>query len=653
MNNRIKINELIDGRYRILRHIGKGGMADVYLAHDEYLNRDVSFKTLKLDYQNDVEAIERFNQEATAAASISHPNIVQIYDFGEWNDIKYIVLEYVSGTDLKTYIDKHFPIAYQEVIDIMAQILSAIEAAHTAGIIHRDIKTRNILLSNTGQVKITDFGIALLKHSDYESTDPEKIMGSIHYLSPEQVKGEKATVQSDIYALGVILYELLTNSLPYEGDSAVSVALKHAQDEMPSVRNFDPRIPQSLENVILKATTKNPEDRYASVQDMQDDLETVLSPRRANEAPYRPTISPIDDVFDETATRIIPIEEVQKQLASGVGENQELKKKVVEDETPTKSAQEQLEDQVIEQIKKGYTVAGIAKALGLKKKTVKDILSKNNLGVKNTKKTKIKIIAGVIAALVLIPFLWMMFTPQLITVPNLKDMSQAEAEKTIQLDNLQVGEITEVPSKTVKKGYVIKTTPRSGARVKKGTTINLIISSGKKTIRFGDYIGMNYDTVAKQLRKQGYTVKKKEQADSVVPEGQIIDQSVDSADQVTPDDTTVIFTVSSGSTKVTVPNFVNQSKDQVQSWADNNNITVTFNTIPSDSVKAGLVISQTPRAGTKITSSTTVLVFISNGITEDTNSSNNNQSQNDNKSDKDSNNNQTNSNSTNGNDANN
>lgn len=272
----------IGHRYRIIRSLGEGGMANVYLAHDMVLDRDVSVKLLRLDLRDDPSTKRRFHREAMAATQLNDPHIVGIYDVGEDHGLQYMVMQYVKGTDLKAYIKKHYPIPLPQVIDIMEQVLSAVATAHAHGIIHRDLKPQNILIDENKNVKITDFGIAVAVSQD-SLTQTNTLMGSVHYLSPEQARGSIATKQSDIYSLGIILFELLTGKVPFEGETAVSIALKHFREEIPSVREQNKEIPQALENVIIKATAKEPAERYSSVNEMAADLKTVLDPQRANE----------------------------------------------------------------------------------------------------------------------------------------------------------------------------------------------------------------------------------------------------------------------------------------------------------------------------------------------------------------------------------
>ena len=273
---------LISNRYLIVKHIGKGGMADVYVAVDTVLKREVAIKILKSDLSNDEVALERFHREANAATKLSHPNIVDIYDVGDDGNYHYIVMEYIRGKTLKELIRDRGPIEYNETITIMKQLCSAIMEAHRNGIIHRDIKSQNILLKADGTIKVLDFGIALANNT-MQITSDDSVLGSVHYLAPEVAKGEVASMQSDIYSIGIVFYELLTGNLPFNGERAVQVVLNSIKKPMPAVRKFDQRIPQSIENIILKATAKNRKNRYNNVAEMLKDLEECLNVKHAND----------------------------------------------------------------------------------------------------------------------------------------------------------------------------------------------------------------------------------------------------------------------------------------------------------------------------------------------------------------------------------
>lgn len=293
------IGKRLSGRYKILRVIGGGGMANVYLARDMILDRDVAMKVLRFDFSNDDEFIKRFRREAQSATSLAHPNIVSIFDVGEEDGIYYIVMEYVEGNTLKQYIQQYAPLHPREALNIMEQIVSAIAHAHENHIVHRDIKPHNILIDPHGNVKVTDFGIAMALSST-TITQTNSVLGSVHYLSPEQARGGMANKKSDIYSLGIVLFELLTGRLPFDGESAISIALKHLQSETPSAKRWNATVPQSVENIILKAMAKDTFHRYESAEEMEADLSTALNPERLHEEKF---VIP----EDTEATKAIPI----------------------------------------------------------------------------------------------------------------------------------------------------------------------------------------------------------------------------------------------------------------------------------------------------------------------------------------------------------
>jgi len=294
------MTNLLAKRYEIIRTIGQGGMADVYLAKDIILNREVAIKILRGELSNDAVSLIRFKREANAISNLSHPNIVEIYDVGEETGRQYIVMEYISGKTLKKLISERGALYKEEAVSIMKQLISAVDAACQQGIIHRDIKPQNVLIKDDGTVKITDFGIALAQDA-IQLTQQDSVMGSVHYLAPELARGETATPQSDIYSLGIVFYELLTGEVPYRGDSAVQIAMKHIQEKISSVKDFNPTLPQSIDNVIIKSTAKNKIYRYRTPHEMLIDLSTALSENRRNEEKVV-----FNGVNGEEETKVIP-----------------------------------------------------------------------------------------------------------------------------------------------------------------------------------------------------------------------------------------------------------------------------------------------------------------------------------------------------------
>ncbi|CAH1854282.1 Stk1 family PASTA domain-containing Ser/Thr kinase [Convivina praedatoris] len=585
---------IIDNRYRIIRPLGGGGMANVYLAHDQKLNRDVTFKIMRMDLRDRQNLVKRFQREAQAAKDLVNEHIVQIYGTGEYDGSHYMVIEYVEGMDLKEYVSQHFPIPYRKIVDIMLQILEAVEVAHDSGIIHRDLKPQNILINDDGQVKITDFGIAVAKENQ-NLTQTNSVIGSVHYISPEQIAGESASVQSDIYALGVILYQLITKQVPYEGETAATVALQHTTGTMPSVRNFDPTIPQPLENVVLKATAKNPEDRYVSALEMADDLQTCLSPRRAHDPRYVP--------LADDATRVIPLDEL---------ENYPLPEEHEKISSTTEGENIQtVVDQIIDYANRGYAIKKIAGLVDRTPRYVRKVLKDN--GIKFHDKRRWLLACGLVCLLGMVIFFVNQSQTNYVKVPDLSNLSQSQATSKLESAHLVAdNNVTYTTSKTVSKDEVIKTSPSVGSRVKRGSKIRLIISTGAGKIRFGDFTDSDYGATAAQLNAQGFTVKKELTTSNDVPAGKIISQSLEAGSLVDPTDTTVTFVVSSGVAKVNVPDFSGKTRNEVQAWSRANNITVSYISQTNQAPK-NEVLTQSLSAGSKMSVDQTLEVTISDG----------------------------------------
>lgn len=277
--------KMIQERYLVVRKIGEGGMADVYLAMDTVLNREVAIKILRGDLSGDPVALLRFQREANSASGLNHENIVEIYDIGEDHGQHYIVMEYIRGKTLKQLIKSRGVLDKVEAVAIMKQLVSGVAQAHTNGIIHRDIKPQNIMIKDDGTVKITDFGIATAADA-LQLTQSDSVMGSVHYLAPECSRGEPASFQSDIYSMGIVFFEMVTGEVPHRGEGAIEVAMKHMQEEIPDVRSINPSLPMSIANIVHKATAKNKVNRYCNAQELLEDIDTCLDPKRENEAPY-------------------------------------------------------------------------------------------------------------------------------------------------------------------------------------------------------------------------------------------------------------------------------------------------------------------------------------------------------------------------------
>ena len=444
-----KINE----RYEILKSIGEGGMANVYLAHDIILNRDVAIKVLRGDLENDEKFIRRFQREAKSVSDLSSPNIVEVYDVGEEDGQHYIVMEYIDGKTLKQLIQKRGALTVPEVIDIMSQLTEGLTQAHDAYIIHRDIKPQNIMILDNGIIKITDFGIAMSMNAT-QLTQTNSVMGSVHYLPPEQASGKGATTKSDIYSAGILMYELLTGSVPFKGDNAVEIALKQIKEKIPSIRKQNPLIPQSVENIVLKATAKNPKNRYDNIRDMHDDLVHALDPDKENEVKWNYPYP--ESELDES--RAIPIKEapIKKNAPKAI-------------EPPT-------------------SIDGDS-----------DFLD----SIDNKKNTKIKIavFAGLAVLVIMVSVLLFLNSKnnyKVVNVPNVEGMTVKKAEGILKKKGFKYDVKSEASDK-VDKGKVIRTSPSAGASKKKGSVITIIKSSGKEDVLLEDYTGQRVSDVKKKL----------------------------------------------------------------------------------------------------------------------------------------------------------
>ena len=544
----------IGHRYRIIRSLGEGGMANVYLAHDMVLDRDVSVKLLRLDLRDDPSTKRRFHREAMAATQLNDPHIVGIYDVGEDHGLQYMVMQYVKGTDLKAYIRKHYPIPFPQVIDIMEQVLSAVATAHAYGIIHRDLKPQNILIDENKNVKITDFGIAVAVSQD-SLTQTNTLMGSVHYLSPEQARGSIATKQSDIYSLGIILFELLTGKVPFEGETAVSIALKHFREEIPSVREQNKEIPQALENVIIKATAKEPAERYSSVNEMAADLKTVLDPQRANE----PRLKIHQD--DNGETKVLDIKHLK-----------------ADDYQPKKSTDSPTVDP----------------------------------STKPQKWKKYGIVSGTLGMLVLIAVCSWWFLIRQVIILDVEGMTVLKAEQRLHQQNLRIGKITRVNSQAVDKNRIVSTNPDVSHKTRVSTPINLTVSTGVKQLQMADYVGDDYSSVAANLRRKGFQVHQEPVYSDDIDKGQIIRQNHKKGTIVKPAANTIIFRVSAGKEPIKIPNFKNQDISAVQQFANKNNLQLTTQEKKSKTIATNHVINQTPRAGSTLNHGDTLTVSIAN-----------------------------------------
>ena len=565
----IQIGKIFAGRYRIIKQIGRGGMADVYLAKDLILDgEEVAVKVLRTNYQTDPIAVARFQREARAMADLDHPHIVRITDIGEEDGQQYLAMEYVAGLDLKRYIKEHYPLSNEEAVRIMGQILLAMRLAHTRGIVHRDLKPQNILLTPDGTAKVTDFGIAVA-FAETSLTQTNSMLGSVHYLSPEQARGSKATVQSDIYAMGIIFYEMLTGHIPYDGDSAVTIALQHFQKPLPSVIAENPAVPQALENVVIKATAKKLTDRYQSVAEMYVDLSSSLSYNRRNEPKL---------VFDDTTkadTKTLP--KVSQSTLTSIPkvQTQSPKPQIVK---PSQQA------------------------------------SEDNYATKPVKKRKFRVRYMILLASILLvaaSLIWILSrTPATIAIPDVAGQTVAEAKETLKKANFEIGEEKSEASEKVEEGRIIRTDPEAGSGRKEGTKVNLIVSSGKQSFQLSNYVGRKYTDVVAELKDKKVPenlIKMEEEESSESEPGTVLRQTP--AAGTTYDlskASTIVLTVAKKVTSVTMPGYIGSSLEftknnliQIVGVKEANIEVVEVSTAPEGTAE-GNVVDQTPKAGGKI-----------------------------------------------------
>ncbi len=546
----------INDRYQIIKTIGEGGMANVYLALDTILNRQVAVKILRGDLADDEKFVRRFQREALSASKLNHPNIVEMYDVGEDNGQYYIVMEYVSGKTLKSLVKKRGALTLPEVIDIMTQLLSAVMCAHDSYIIHRDIKPQNVMILEDGKVKIMDFGIAMALNSN-ELTQTNSVMGSVHYLPPEQANGSGSTIKSDIYSLGILMYELLIGKVPFKGDNAVEIAIKQMKEPIPSICQQNPDIPQSIENIVIRACAKNPKNRYDSVKEMYDDIQNALTPDGLK----------------------------QKRIVYKYAENDLDETKVMPNLSHLdRSTKEELE---VPKVKE--------------KKRIKDKV--------------LWITGGICAGLVALICLFVIIYPRLVavpdvTIPDVNNLTVVEAEARLKEFGLLVtSEIQERENDEIEPGKVIGTSPQAGRTVKEGTEVTIIVAKKSDNITVDDYTGINYMTAEANLKNAGLNViieqrkiEKLEQENFIHDEFDVIGQSAEKGTILEPGDTIVlyyaVFTIE-------YPDFVQEgySVDEVSDFCAKNGVTLNIEYEIRDEYAEGTIINQN-RTGEVISGST-------------------------------------------------
>jgi serine/threonine-protein kinase len=586
----------INDRYQIIKTIGEGGMANVYLAYDTILDRNVAVKVLRGDLATDEKFVRRFQREALSASSLSHPNIVEVYDVGEDNGSYYIVMEYIEGKQLKQMLKKRGKLTLNEVVDIMSQVTDGMSAAHDSYIIHRDIKPQNIMILENGLIKITDFGIAMALNST-QLTQTNSVMGSVHYLPPEQASGKGATIQSDVYSMGILMYELLTGELPFRGDNAVEIALKQIKEPVPPVRDKIENIPQSIENIIIKATAKNPKNRYVDAREMHDDLKTALSKERENEPKYQ-------FKYHELENENIKKSEVR---TTPVPTDEDLKKS----DKIKKAANKNQEDTFLDKFAETEEI----KATKIEENKP---MKKDN---KKKEENKFLIILGVIFTALIVLFTAIVlilpkFTQEKeIKIPDVKNLSAVEAEAKLEEAGLVVESSDDKyeESSDVEEGKVTRTSPQIGRTVKKGSTVTLYISSGQGGVVLDDYTGQNrYEIQGILKEKQIFVeVKKEEPADYTnVSADQILRQEPAKGTVVKAGDTVTLYVPDMNTT---YPDFTDGSwtLEKIQQWCDKYSVKFADPSYDmTNDYAEGTIYKQYPTTGTRVQTGQTLKINV-------------------------------------------
>ena len=573
------INKIICNRYKILDHLGTGGMATVWLGYDTILDRQVAIKTFKID-ANDEDAVKRFNREAKAVTSLSHPNIVSIYDVENEGEFYYLILEYVEGMTLKDYMIKNPRIPIETIVHIAKQIAAGLSHAHQNGIIHRDNKPQNILMNENLTCKITDFGIARA-YGDTTLTQTNQMLGTVYYLSPEQARGNVATAQSDIYSLGILIFEMITGQIPFKGESAVAIALKHLQEELPDIDKYRENVPQSVKNIVLQATMKNPNERYISSKELFEDLSTVLNPERLYENKYTGFKIPAQPINNYNETQYIDNSINNDQYGYNDYTTTDDDYEYEQDNRKSNRRYQQSNNQ-----KNNYT--------NVSKKDEKEETSK----AKHVFLAILAIVTIVVGSFFIYNYV---SDSNSVSAPDVRNKSLEEAKVTIVKAGLEVGDITEIASDDIKENIVIDSDPKAGKKVKKGSKVDLRVSSGKKTIDMPNFVGLDEETVKKNASKLGFkniTVEKVESNN--YDTGKVVSQNIKAGMEIVPKEKELILQVSTGKKRIAMPNLVGEDIKKAENTISAYGFKqVSFKEEYSDK-DAGLVISQNIKSGSSI-----------------------------------------------------
>lgn len=583
------IGSIISERYKIIEFLGGGGMSNVYLAEDSILDRKVAVKMIHIAPHEKEDMVRRFEREVHNTSRLSHDNVVSVKDVGEDHEYFYLVMEYIEGPTLSEYIKTHGPLSVETAVSFAQQILEGIQHAHEMGIVHRDIKPQNILVDRNKTLKVLDFGIAKAL-SETAMTQTSHVLGTVQYLSPEQAKGEATDKRTDIYSIGIVLYEMLVGEPPFTGETAVSIAIKHIQDPMPNATDIRPEIPQALSNVILKATEKDRDNRFQDIESMKKDLSSALEKCRAGETPY---------VSDEADTKTIAIDKdaiAKESKAQPEGKKEEPIHQTMEIPIVNQQRFQSTEGPVYEVPQK-----------------------------KRSKKKKF--FFGLIFAVLLISLIsfvaYGVFGDKYIETPDLRGKTEAQAEQILKEHNIKVGKTKRAFSDKYQENQIITTDPAPGERVEEHGTVNIVLSKGPKKVQMPNLYGSTKAEALKLLDKLGFKHISVGQAYSKtkLERGLIEHQNISADTEVPINDTHIVLTESLGVKQVYVKDYTGESYDKAEKELHEKGLKpVKEKEVHSDKVEKGKVISQSPKSKS-VDEDSTITFVVSLGKKSDDDSS--------------------------------
>ncbi len=605
--------KIYNGRYKIIGKIGSGGMADVFQAEDIELGRKVAVKVLHTQFAQDENFIARFKREAQSAARLTHPNIVSIYDVGQEDGTYFIVMEYVAGTTLKQIIQRDAPLPTDKIIHIATQIGNAMEFAHTHEIIHRDIKPQNVIITESGEIKVTDFGIARLGSSS-TMTRTGAILGTAHYISPEQAQGGIVGPTSDIYSLGVVMYEMATGELPFRGENPVAVALKHINDTALPPKSVFNGIPDSLEAIIMKAMSKNPQDRYASAKEMNEDLQRALDGQPIKIMATSPVTSKEPNDVSQTMISSQPLQQNGPRkkkkwvtpviiiglfllgLSSGALAYYFLTPKTIV--VPDLKNKTLSEAQRI--VEKADLKLKIDKEVYNEKVKPGQIISQDpDAGEKIRKGGTIKVVLSK--------------GLQTIKVPNLIGKTEDEARGLLKKAGLVMGNIESTYSDTAKENTIVSQSPKSDVKVEKGSTVDVTISRGSESLDVPEVVGKTESEAKSILENVGFFVSSFEDYSTTVAVNHVIRQSPEAGAKASAG-STITIAISKGPEQVTLDGaeIIGRTKDEARSWLENNGLVVTVVEVGElpPTQPSNHVYDVNPAAGTTVNKGSSVTIYV-------------------------------------------